>query len=102
MTRIDHVNPLLTSRTGQGEGTGHVGGGDRRGALAEPGNLRDFDRVTLSDRGRIVAATARAVEASPEVRSKQVAALKEAIANGTYEIDPHVIAARLIATGTFD
>lgn len=102
MTQIDNVNPLITNQADQGEGAASVAGADRRGAGAEPGDARHLDRVTLSDRGRIVAATAHAVAASPEVRSRHVAALKEAIANGTYEVDAYLIATRLAATGTFD
>ncbi|MCK9518585.1 MAG: flagellar biosynthesis anti-sigma factor FlgM [Dehalococcoidia bacterium] len=102
MTRIDGLNPLISSRTSQGQSAGGVDqtAGRQDGAGESPQN--DLDHVSLSNRGRMVAATARAVANSPEVRMRQVAALKAAIASGAYSSDAREIAIRLAATGTFE
>ena len=57
------------------------------------------DVLNLSDRGRVVAEAASAVANSRDVRAEKVAALKAAIANGTYSSNAREIAARLIANG---
>jgi negative regulator of flagellin synthesis FlgM len=57
------------------------------------------DVINLSNRGRVVAEAARAVSQSRDVRSEKVAALKAAIANGTYRSNAREIAERLVANG---
>jgi flagellar biosynthesis anti-sigma factor FlgM len=47
----------------------------------------------------VVAEAARAVSQSRDVRSEKVAALKAAIANGTYRSNAREIAERLVANG---
>ncbi|MGE5596184.1 MAG: flagellar biosynthesis anti-sigma factor FlgM [Hyphomicrobiales bacterium] len=102
MNRIDGLNPLATSRTLSGQGANGVEGSrDRDGSQAADGVSSGLDNVNLSRRGRIVAEAARAVHQAPDVRADRVAALKAAIADGTYSSDSREIAARLLATGTF-
>lgn len=100
MNRIDGLNPLATSRTLQGQGANGIDGArDRNGANgAEAANGQDH--VSLSNRGRVVAEAARAVSQAPDVRADKIAALKAAIADGTYGSDSRYIAERLLATGT--
>lgn len=57
------------------------------------------DVINLSNRGRIVAEASQAVRQSSDVRAERVAALKAAIANGTYSSNAREIAERLIANG---
>lgn len=57
------------------------------------------DAVSLSNRGRLVAEAAHAVASSRDVRTEKVAALKAAIANGTYSSNAREIAERLYANG---
>ena len=57
------------------------------------------DVINLSHRGRIVAEAARAVHTSSDVREAKVAALKAAIANGSYSSNAREIAERLVANG---
>jgi negative regulator of flagellin synthesis FlgM len=103
MTRIDGLNPLITSRTMQGQGANGVDGArDGHGSDGAEGVNGRQDNVSLSNRGRVVAEAARAVANSSEVRAERVAALKAAIADGTYTSDARQIATRLIATGTFE
>lgn len=57
------------------------------------------DVLTLSPRVRLMAEAARAVADSRDIRAEKVAALKAAIANGTYTSNAREIAARLLADG---
>ncbi len=99
MARIDglnlggtHLNPA-----GAAGSAGHAG--QAGGADAAPGSRAARDVLSLSPRGRIVAEAARAVAESRDVRAEKVAALKAAIANGTYSSNAREIAARLLANG---
>ena len=101
MTRIDGLGPLDTSRTQHGaaaQGVDGANGGSRD--VEQTGGRRD--EINLSWRARNVAGAAAAVHNAPEVRSEKVAALRAAIANGTYQPDARHIAERLLASGTFD
>jgi negative regulator of flagellin synthesis FlgM len=99
MARIDglnlggtHLNP-----TGAAGAPGHAGGtspGDAANGARGP-----QDVLTLSPRVRLMAEAARAVSESRDVRAEKVAALKAAIANGTYSSNAREIAARLLADG---
>ena len=100
MTRIDGMNPLNTGRTSQGQAAQAVGSGSDRQADAGQASGPQ-DNITLSSRSRMVADVARHVVATPDARAAQVAALRAAIADGSYRINAGDIAARLMATGTF-
>jgi len=57
---------------------------------------RENDTASLSSESDTVAAlTAKAMQ-NPEVRQDRVASLKDAIANGKYEIDPSAIAGSIL------
>ena len=100
MTRIDGLNNLSTSRLGQSQGPEATQGSDE--STAEANKLgRQLDEVRLSNRGRVVADAMQAVHNAGDVREAKVAALKAAIADGTYTSNAREIAARLLATGTF-
>ena len=68
-------------------------------------NAATLDRATAGDssgitpQGRELAAALHAVEASEEVRTSKVAALRAQIANGTYRPDPREIARRMVECG---
>ena len=101
MTRIDGFNPLATSRTGQSLGADGV---DRNGAgrNGEAEGVGAQDRATLSPRGRYIGQAVAAVASAPEVRAEKVAALKAAIADGSYKSNARDIAARLLASGSLE
>lgn len=61
------------------------------GGKVEP--VTATDSVKLSDTGRAITATNQAVE---EFRSDKVAAMKQAIAEGTYHVQAKVVADRMI------
>lgn len=99
MTRIDGLNPLISGQVAGGNPTpGVEGTGSRGGAQGASGAGRQ-DVVSLSDRGRVVATAAHAVADSRDVRAEKVAALKAAIANGSYKSNARDIATRLVANG---
>ncbi|GAB4333171.1 MAG: hypothetical protein Kow0010_19380 [Dehalococcoidia bacterium] len=98
MNRIDGVNPLTTSRTQHGAAAG-VAEATLSGRGPRDGVDGRRDALSVSERGRIVARAAVAVQGAPDARDARVAALKAAIAAGTYEIDAEAVARRLIANG---
>ena len=103
MAGLNGINPLGTSRTQHGLGPSDVGssnGGADNGAVSNKG--RSGDALTVSTRGRVVAEAARAIAQTPEIRAEKVAALKAAIKDGTYTVDPEAIATRLLSAGIAD
>ncbi len=100
MARIDGLNPLVTSRTQQGAATPGVdtGGARREGADRVAGPQ---DQVSVSSRARVVGDAMRVVADAPDVRAEKVAALKAAIADGSYRSNAREIAQRLLSTGAF-
>lgn len=99
MARIDglnlggaHLNPA-----GGPNGAGQAGSPASSGQAA--GARGSHDVLSLSPRVRVIAEAARAVADARDVRAEKVAALKAAIANGTYSSNAREIAARLLADG---
>ncbi len=101
MNRIDGTNPLITSRTMGGHAAGGIdGAGDGDHSKAD-GVGGKQDAVVLSFRGRTMSEVSQAVSEASEVRAEKVAALKAAIANGSYQSNARDIAVRLYNTGVF-
>ena len=70
---------------------------DHPRSLARPeGGRPRTDSLALSPTFHEVLRTRNAVEVQPEVRAERVAALKAAVADGTYRIDDMALAARLL------
>jgi negative regulator of flagellin synthesis FlgM len=103
MNRIDGAGTLGTSRTLSGTGANGVDGaqGPNDGQQADRASS-SADSLSVSDRGRVMAVASLAVRSAADVRADRVAALKAAIADGTYNADPREIAARLLAAGTLE
>jgi flagellar biosynthesis anti-sigma factor FlgM len=99
MTRIEGLNPLATGRTIGGQAPSGIDAtdSDRASSPIAAGGRQDV--LSVSDRGRIVALGARAVRESSDVRPEKVAALRAAIANGSYKSNARDIAERLMANG---
>lgn len=101
MTQISGLGAFGASRLSQGAAAGAVEPA-AAGASAETRKAEGRqDSASLSARGRVMAEVSRAVSQSSDVRADRVAALKAAIANGSYVPDAGVVAARLAATGAF-
>ena len=55
------------------------------------------DSVTLSANARSLAAAREAVKAAPDVREDKVAAIKQRVSDGTYNVPAHVLARKMLA-----
>ena len=98
MARIDGLNLSGASMNPAGA-AGAAGAGSAAESQAALKARGKQDVINLSNRGRIVAEASPAVRQSSDVRAERVAALKAAIANGTYSSNAREIAERLIANG---
>jgi negative regulator of flagellin synthesis FlgM len=63
-------------------------------AASDPGNTGD--RTTLTSTQQSLNALVNTAMSSPEIRQDRVDSLKQAINNGTYELDPQKIASSMI------
>jgi negative regulator of flagellin synthesis FlgM len=54
------------------------------------------DTVEISNRSRELARARQAVDATPEVRTEKVAAIKKRIEDGTYTVSPRLLARKLL------
>jgi negative regulator of flagellin synthesis FlgM len=61
-----------------------------------PTTPRRADAVSLSDEARSLSAARNTVSGNSEVREDRVAAIKAAIADGTYKVDSRALAQRLL------
>jgi negative regulator of flagellin synthesis FlgM len=66
------------------------------GAVAAPGTARQPDAVNLSDAARALSSATRSVADASDVRADKVAALKAAIADGTYKVDSKQLARSMV------
>lgn len=57
------------------------------------------DQVEISARARVLQQADRAAREAPEVREERVQELREAIQNGTYQVDARAVAERLLDAG---
>ena len=99
MARIDGLNLSGTNLNPASAAGVNGAGHDPAAAEAALKARGRQDAVALSNRGRLVAEAAQAVAAARDVRAEKVAALKAAIANGTYSSNAREIAERLYANG---
>jgi negative regulator of flagellin synthesis FlgM len=58
---------------------------------------RQPDAVSLSDQARSLASAIKKVSGTPEVREDRVAAIRAALANGTYQVSSRDLASSLLA-----
>jgi negative regulator of flagellin synthesis FlgM len=61
--------------------------------------VRQADSVSLSETARAMSSARASVSAAPAVREDKVAALKAAIANGTYSVDSRSLARSMLRHG---
>lgn len=65
-------------------------------ATADTGQSSTTDTVSLSDSAKQLGRLESSVSASPVVDTQRVEAVKKAISNGEYEIDPVKVASKLM------
>jgi len=66
---------------------------------ATTGVTRQADSVSISDSARALSSATRAVADSSDIRADKVAALKAAIADGTYSVDSRTLAQSMLRAG---
>ena len=69
-----------------------------RGAERAHGGRRS-DQIDLSERAKEMRSIVAEVATQPELRAELVAALRQQIGDGSYRLDAHAIAQRLLAEG---
>ena len=57
------------------------------------------DAVTLSDQAKQLSVVRQAVTESPDVRQEKIDAIKQAIADGTFQVSARELARKLIESG---
>jgi negative regulator of flagellin synthesis FlgM len=67
-------------------------------ASAAAGTIRQPDTVNLSDAARALSSAKRSIADASDVRIDKVAALKAAIADGTYSVDSRQLARAMVKT----
>jgi negative regulator of flagellin synthesis FlgM len=65
-------------------------------AAATAGSTRQPDAVSLSDTARALSAATKSVADTSDVRAEKVAALKAAIADGTYSVSSRDLARSMV------
>jgi negative regulator of flagellin synthesis FlgM len=65
-----------------------------------PGVTRQPDAVSISDAARSLAAAQKAVSSATDVREDRIAALRSAIADGSYKVDSRGLATSILGTST--
>jgi negative regulator of flagellin synthesis FlgM len=60
---------------------------------------RQADSVELSDTARALSSAGQTVASASDVREDRVAAIKAAIASGTYSVDSRTLAQAMVRTG---
>jgi len=55
-----------------------------------------IDRAEISDEARLLAELRQAVEQAPDVREDVVREVRDALDEGSYRVDPHQIARRIL------
>ena len=60
------------------------------------GASRAADQVTLSDSARSLASAQDAVRSAPDIREQKVAAIKQQVESGTYQVSARVLARKMV------
>jgi len=98
MTNITNVTgkyeQAYLGETGEKKEVAHSAGPTE---TAEAGRTQD-DRVSLSDASKELQAAKDAVAATPDIRQQKVDAIKQAVENGSYELDPAKIAEKMLGS----
>lgn len=77
-----------------------TGGGARDQEPAAP--APEPDKMTISEAGRTFQLALKAAKEAPEVREAKVAALKQAVADGTYSVPASEIAEKMLGRSLVD
>lgn len=89
----------LVNRSTQGTSSGKVGKESpeqSESAGAQPGTRSSGDSLSLTDTAAKMSNASEALSEVPVVDSDKVARFREAIANGSYRVDPEKVAEKLL------
>lgn len=89
MAGIDNIRTGQTMNTSRSPSRPESGA-SRSGSVAE--SKSNSDSVSLSQQGKAMGKLQQNMAAQPSFDSAKVAAIKEAIANGSYQVDPDKLA----------
>jgi negative regulator of flagellin synthesis FlgM len=81
---VQNAEPTKVSKTPGVKGA--------EGNQAQPGS----DQVSLSAEARALALARKAVDGAPDVREDRIAAIKQQIENGTYNVSPEALAKSIL------
>jgi negative regulator of flagellin synthesis FlgM len=90
------VRPSDTASTRRAE-TAKPTSGQGKSATAAPGAATAGDTVNITASGLLMSKLEEIVQRAPIVDTERVAALKDAIASGSYEVDARRVATALLA-----
>ncbi|PSW19567.1 flagellar biosynthesis anti-sigma factor FlgM [Photobacterium sanctipauli] len=98
MASIDHLrsgHPMTTSRSNHGN-VSNAGTGSSKSTTSSSIGSNQGDAVSLSSQGKAVGQIHQQLAAEPSFDSAKVAAIKDAISNGSYVVDAEKLAANMI------
>ncbi|WP_064605489.1 flagellar biosynthesis anti-sigma factor FlgM [Photobacterium sp. J15] len=98
MASIDQLRsgqPMTTARSSSNSVSGSASGAAKNQQLAASGS-GPKDAVSLSSQGKAVGQIHQQLAAEPSFDSAKVAAIKDAISNGEYQIDAEKLASNML------
>ena len=90
---ISTTEPLAPPK---GSSTGSVDRSQGEASAAAATTSQTGDHVTLTDSARSLQKLSDAISQAPVVNSAKVAAIKQAVSNGTYKVDSASVADKLL------
>lgn len=93
--KINDVTPSQTQRTGEGRGAGETQGRGKAVGPTTPGSASG-DSVTITQTAQQLNELHDALAKVPVVDTQRVEALRTAIDDGSYEVDPMQVAEKLM------
>lgn len=94
MTSIDQLRASQAMSTLRSQA--RVDSGDKAPASATPAMSAKADAVSLSNQGKEIGQMHQQLATEPSFNADKVAAIKAAIANGSYSVDPERLADNII------
>jgi negative regulator of flagellin synthesis FlgM len=94
---IKNLTQTQPRTAGEGRGVAENTGARTGGAVPGKDGGGGGDRVTLTDTARRLSELTSTVSAQPAVDSNRVEQIRQAIQDGSYQVNPERIADRLIA-----
>ena len=91
--KIDSYGPQVATSAPVRARSAEAGGKNAPAQARE--SVASSDSVRLTDDAKLLQQAERAAAEAPDVDESRVAQIKQAVADGTYQVDPKAIAAKL-------